>query len=71
MIAEDTSPGVHDTLIPACDPERYRLLGAAPGHASCAENFKAALRDLGVGCPEVPDPPQPVHARRVGCRRPA
>jgi hypothetical protein len=25
-IIEDTSPGVHDTLRAACDPERYRLL---------------------------------------------
>jgi uncharacterized protein YcgI (DUF1989 family) len=43
VLEEDTSPGVHDTLIPACDPERYRLLGAAPGHASCAENFRMAV----------------------------
>jgi uncharacterized protein YcgI (DUF1989 family) len=51
-LEEDTSPGVHDTVIAACDPERYRLLGAPPGHASCAENFRAAVGD---GRP-VPDP---------------
>ncbi|MCW2687154.1 MAG: hypothetical protein JWR37_2044, partial [Mycobacterium sp.] len=28
-------------LIAACDPERYRLLGA-PGHASCADNVHHA-----------------------------
>ncbi len=39
----DTSPGVHDTLIAACDPHRYAQLGAAPGHRSCAVNFAEAL----------------------------
>src|ERR1700682_4266934 len=29
-LVADTSPGVHDMLIAACDPERYRMLGA-PG----------------------------------------
>ena len=56
VLTEDSSPGVHDTLIPACDPERYRLLGAAAGHASCAENFVAALRPLGIERVDVPDP---------------
>jgi uncharacterized protein len=55
-LAEDTSPGVHDTLIAACDPERYRLLGAAPGHGSCAENFRAALAAAGVEADRVPAP---------------
>jgi uncharacterized protein YcgI (DUF1989 family) len=32
-LVADTSPGVHDMLIAACDPERYRMLGAA-GHDS-------------------------------------
>jgi len=35
-LVADTSPGVHDMLIAAYDPERYRMLGA-PGHASCAD----------------------------------
>jgi uncharacterized protein len=52
MLEADTSPGVHDTLIAACDPERYRLLGAPPGHASCAENFQAAVGRAR----RVPDP---------------
>jgi uncharacterized protein YcgI (DUF1989 family) len=55
-LAEDTSPGVHDTLIAACDPERYRLLGAEPGHASCAENFRRALAAHGVQADHVPSP---------------
>jgi uncharacterized protein len=55
-LAEDTSPGVHDTLIAACDPERYRQLGAAPDHASCAENFHGALAGAGVEADRVPAP---------------
>ena len=31
-LVEDTSPGVHDTVIAACDPFRYAQLGAAPDH---------------------------------------
>ena len=55
-LVEDTSPGVHDTLIPACDPQRYLMLGAAPGHASCHDNFRAAVRAAGVEPPPVPSP---------------
>src|SRR5487761_1409042 len=45
-LVADTSPGVHDTLMASCDAERYRQLGAEGGHASCAGNFAAALREL-------------------------
>ncbi|MDX6228188.1 MAG: uncharacterized protein QOI76_1578 [Frankiales bacterium] len=54
-LVEDTSPGVHDTLIPACDPARYRQLGA-PGHANCADNFAAALLAAGLEPVPVPNP---------------
>ena len=55
-LLEDTSPGVHDTLIPACDPERYRMLGAGPDHASCHDNFQTAVRAAGLVPPPVPAP---------------
>ena len=45
---EDTSPGVHDTVIAACDPYRYAQLGAAPGHRSCCTNFAEALAELSI-----------------------
>jgi uncharacterized protein YcgI (DUF1989 family) len=47
-LIEDTSPGTHDTLVAACDPLRYKELGAADweGHGSCAENLVSALREL-------------------------
>ena len=55
-LVEDTSPGVHDTLIAACDPERYRLLGVDGYHASCAENFRRALAPRGIEPDHVPSP---------------
>ncbi|OBF32447.1 Urea carboxylase-related aminomethyltransferase [Mycobacterium sp. ACS1612] len=51
----DTSPGTHDMLIAACDPERYRALGA-PGHASCADNLRNALTEKGFDIHVVPQP---------------
>src|SRR5580658_4261147 len=47
-IESDTSPGVHDTVIAACDPARYAKLGCADGHASCADNLHRALEALGL-----------------------
>ncbi|MFK0247850.1 DUF1989 domain-containing protein [Amycolatopsis azurea] len=46
-LVEDTSPGEHDMLIPACDPARYEALGA-PGHRSCATNLREALDEAGL-----------------------
>jgi hypothetical protein len=47
-LVEDTSPGVHDTVIAACDPFRYAQLGAPPGHRSCCTNFAEALAELSI-----------------------
>lgn len=55
-LVEDTSPGVHDTLLPACSPELYRELGCAEGHGSCEENLHAALREVGLAVPFTPGP---------------
>ena len=55
-LVEDTSPGVHDTLIAACDQERYRQLGYQGPHRNCADNFRAALAELGYEAPPVPAP---------------
>jgi len=54
---EDTSPGRHDTLLPACSPAIYAEHGCPPGHRSCAENLQDALAELGVApLPFTPDP---------------
>jgi uncharacterized protein YcgI (DUF1989 family) len=53
---EDTSPGVHDTIIAACDRYRYKFLGVTGYHDNCTDNFYAALAALGHTPPEVPSP---------------
>jgi uncharacterized protein len=55
-VIKDTSPGVHDTLIASCDPERYRQLGVEGQHDNCRDNFEAALAELGLAAPPLPAP---------------
>jgi uncharacterized protein len=52
----DDSPGIHDMLCAACDPERYQGLGVEGWHASCEENLRAVMRELGHADVEVPQP---------------
>jgi uncharacterized protein len=54
-IVEDTV-GRHDMLYACCDPVRYELLGAEPGHASCRVALTEALIDYGIGYDRIPDP---------------
>ena len=55
-LTEDTTPGVHDTLVAACDPTRYRQLGVVGHHDSCNENLFLALDALGLAVAETPSP---------------
>ena len=55
-ITEDTTPGVHDTLMAACDNYRYALLGCTEYHDNCTDNLGAALYELGLTPPETPSP---------------
>lgn len=55
-LIEDTSPGIHDTLLCACSPEIYRELGCTGWHASCEENLHAALREVGFAATFTPGP---------------
>jgi uncharacterized protein len=52
----DTSPGIHDTLIAACDRYRYELLGCKEYHDNCTDNLIAAMAELGLQPPEIPSP---------------
>ena len=66
-LVEDTSPGIHDTLIAACDRYRYELLGCSGYHDNCTDNLAAALAALGLAPPKTPSPWNlfmniPVHA---------
>ena len=56
QVIGDTTPGIHDTLIAACDRYRYELLGCREYHDNCADNLVAALRELGEVAPEIPSP---------------
>jgi uncharacterized protein len=55
-LVSDDSPGVHDMLMAACDPERFVRLGWVGPHASCQDNLLRALRELGVDSDVVPQP---------------
>jgi uncharacterized protein YcgI (DUF1989 family) len=55
-ITEDTSPGIHDTLLAACDRHRYALLGCSEYHDNCTDNLAAALADLGLESARTPAP---------------
>lgn len=55
-LIEDTTPGVHDTLIAACDKHRYQQLGVAGHHDNCTDNLAAALGRLGLTAKETPCP---------------
>ncbi len=47
-VVEDTSPGVHDTLIASCDVYRYEQLGCQGFHDNCTDNLKNALEAMGL-----------------------
>lgn len=55
-VISDTSPGVHDTLMAACDRTRYELLGCKNYHRNCTDNLWEALLAVGVRPTETPCP---------------
>jgi uncharacterized protein len=66
-LVHDRSPGVHDMLMAACDPERFVRLGHQGWHASCEENLLGCLSAEGMSAAIVPQPINlfmniPVHA---------
>ena len=56
LFEADTSPGIHDTLIAACDDYRYGLLGCTTYHDNCTDNLAAGMRQIGLTPPETPSP---------------
>ena len=56
LITEDTSPGIHDMLLSACDQKRYELLGHVGYHKNCADNLSEALNRAGSQLQEIPSP---------------
>lgn len=66
-LVDDTSGGIHDTIISACDRYRYKFLGVEGHHDNCTDNLHAAMQALGLAAPETPSPFNlfmniPVHA---------
>jgi len=55
-LTEDTSGGIHDTLIAACDRYRYAFLGVESYHDNCTDNLFAGMAELGLVPTEVPSP---------------
>ncbi|MFO7857520.1 MAG: urea carboxylase-associated family protein [Ectothiorhodospiraceae bacterium] len=52
----DSSPGIHDTLMAACDLYRYINLGVRDYHDNCADNLRMAMQAIGAPVGEVPQP---------------
>jgi len=50
-VVEDTSPGVHDTFMAACDRRRYELLGVRGYHRNCCDNMMEGMYTLGLNPP--------------------
>jgi uncharacterized protein YcgI (DUF1989 family) len=55
-LVQDTSPGVHDTTLAACDVYRYERLGAQEYHRNCTDNLAGAMRAAGLGLVTTPCP---------------
>jgi len=55
-VLEDTSGGIHDTLMAACDIYRYQGFGVTHYHDNCTDNLAQGMRDLGLTPPETPSP---------------
>ena len=53
---EDTSPGVHDTMMAACDRFRYEQLGCTDYHDNCTDNLWEALAAVRFKPTETPCP---------------
>lgn len=56
LLEEDTSPGIHDTLMASCDVHRYQLLGCTEYHENCTDNLASCMREIGLETPETPAP---------------
>lgn len=55
-LVDDTSGGIHDTIVAACDKHRYRFLGVEEYHDNCEENLHAAMHEIGLEARETPSP---------------
>jgi uncharacterized protein len=55
-VLEDTSPGVHDTLLCACNSYIYEEAGCREYHRNCSDNLHEALAEIGLNFAFAPGP---------------
>lgn len=55
-LLRDSSLGIHDTLIAACDIYRYKQLGVKGYHDNCRDNLITSMRGLELDIQTVPCP---------------
>jgi uncharacterized protein len=55
-VLEDTSPGVHDTLLCACNSYIYEEAGCREYHRNCSDNLHEALAEIGLNFAFTPGP---------------
>ncbi len=55
-VLEDTSPGIHDTLLCACNSFIYEESGCKEYHRNCSDNLHEALGEIGMKFPFTPGP---------------
>ncbi len=53
---EDSSPGIHDTMVAACDIYRYAEFGCEGYHDNCVDNLRMALAAINLRVPQIPCP---------------
>ena len=56
IFEEDTSPGVHDTIMAACDIYRYQQLGCSEYHENCTDNLHKSMAELQLKIMKTPSP---------------
>jgi uncharacterized protein YcgI (DUF1989 family) len=59
-MTEDTTAGHHDTLMAACDKQRYEELGGGSSHRNCSDNLGEGLAAIGWLAPLRFLPPFPL-----------
>ena len=74
-VTEDTSPGIHDTLLCACNAPIYEEMGCTQYHRNCSDNLHEGLAAIGKAFPFTPGPLNvfmniPVNADRTISRLP-
>lgn len=55
-VTEDTSPGIHDTLLCACNSYIYEEAGCTEYHRNCSDNMHEGLAEIGMTFPFTPGP---------------